>query len=96
MARISDERPKQALKTDVLVVGGDAAGLAAACTAAKAGARVLLVEKYGFCGGASVAGLSGTVCGLFAATDNRAAVPERVDRADWNFLLGTALFSASC
>jgi NADPH-dependent 2,4-dienoyl-CoA reductase/sulfur reductase-like enzyme len=45
MARISDERPKQAMKTDVLVVGGGAAGLAAACTAAKAGARVLLVEK---------------------------------------------------
>ena len=78
MARISDERPKQALKTDVLVVGGGAAGLAAAYTAAKAGARVLLLEKYGFCGGAVVAGLSGTVCGLFAATDNRAAAPERV------------------
>jgi hypothetical protein len=31
-----DERPKQALKTDVLVVGCGAAGLAAACTAAKA------------------------------------------------------------
>jgi hypothetical protein len=26
----------------------------------------------------AVAGLSGTVCGLFAATDNRAAAPERV------------------
>jgi NADPH-dependent 2,4-dienoyl-CoA reductase/sulfur reductase-like enzyme len=51
MTRISDERPKQALKTDVPVVVGGAAGLAAACTAAKAGARVLLLEKYGFCGG---------------------------------------------
>jgi glycine/D-amino acid oxidase-like deaminating enzyme len=71
------ERPKQALKTDVLVIGGGAAGLAAAC-AAKAGARVLLLEKYGFCGAAAVAGLSGAVCGLFAATNNRAAVPERV------------------
>ena len=78
MARISDERPKQALKTDVLVVGGGAAGLAAAYTAANAGARVLLLEKYGFCGGAAVAGLSGTICGLFGATDNRAAAPERV------------------
>ena len=27
MARITDERPKQALKTDVLVVGGGAQGL---------------------------------------------------------------------
>jgi succinate dehydrogenase/fumarate reductase flavoprotein subunit len=76
MARISDERPKEALKTDVLVVGGGAAGLAAAYAAAKVGARALLLEKYGFCGGAAVAGLSGTVCGLFAATDNRAAAPS--------------------
>src|SRR6202142_3568715 len=78
MARTSDERPKQALKTDVLVVGGGAAGLAAACTAAKAGARVLLLEKYGFCGGAAVAGLSGTVCGLYAATEGAAKPPEQV------------------
>lgn len=78
MARVSDGRPRQNLKTDVLVVGGGAAGLAAACTAARAGARVLLLEKYGFCGGAAVAGLSGTVCGLYAATDNRSAAPEKV------------------
>lgn len=78
MARVSDERPKQSLKTDILVVGGGAAGLAAACTAAKAGARVLLLEKYGFCGGAAVAGLSGTVCGLYAATENHEAAPEKV------------------
>jgi hypothetical protein len=78
MGRVSDERPKLSLKTDVLVVGGGAAGLAAACTAAKAGARVLLLEKYGFTGGAAVAGLSGTVCGLYAATDNRSAAPEKV------------------
>jgi phytoene dehydrogenase-like protein len=31
-------------------VGGGAAGLAAACKAAKVGARVLLLEKYGFLG----------------------------------------------
>ena len=78
MARVSDQRPRQNLSADVLIVGGGAAGLAAASTAAKAGVRVLLLEKYGFCGGAAVAGLSGTVCGLFAATDNRSAAPERV------------------
>jgi hypothetical protein len=38
----------------------------------------LLLEKYGFCGGAAVAGLSGTVCGLYAATDSRSAAPEKV------------------
>ena len=78
MARVSDKRPRQNFKTEVLVVGGGAAGLAAACTAARAGARVLLLEKYGFCGGAAVAGMSGTVCGLYAATDNRSAAPEKV------------------
>ncbi len=60
------------------MVGGGAAGVAAAFTAAKAGARVLLLEKYGFCGGAAVAGLSGTVCGLYAATEGAAKPPEQV------------------
>src|ERR1700758_1006686 len=77
MVRVSDKRPGQNLKTAVIVVGGGAAGLAAACTAARAGARVLLLAKYGFCG-AAVAGLAGTVCWLSAATDNRSAAPEKV------------------
>jgi succinate dehydrogenase/fumarate reductase flavoprotein subunit len=72
MTRVSDERPKQKLKTDVLVVVGGAAGLAAACTAAKAG---LLLEKYGFCGGAAVAGLSGTVCDVVDGARSRQRVP---------------------
>ena len=56
-------------EVDVLVVGGGAAGVAAATVAAEAGLRVVLVEKYGFCGGAAVAGMSGTVCGLYLASD---------------------------
>lgn len=36
---------------DVLVVGGGSAGAAAAVAAARAGARVTLVERYGFLGG---------------------------------------------
>jgi hypothetical protein len=50
---------------DVCVVGGGAAGVAAALGAARSGRRVLLLEKYGFCGGATVAGMSGTICGLY-------------------------------
>ena len=56
MTEVRDWRGRFSLDTDVLVVGGGAAGVAAAFTAAKAGARVLLLEKYGFCGGAAVAG----------------------------------------
>ena len=64
-----DLRPVQRVQTDVLVIGGGATGVAAACTAARAGLSVLLVERYGFCGGGAVAGLSGTICGLYEAAD---------------------------
>src|SRR6202000_411033 len=78
MAEAVDRRGRIVLDTDVLVVGGGAAGVAAAFTAARAGGAVLLLEKSGFCGGAAVAGLSGTVCGLFAATEGAAKPPEQV------------------
>ena len=73
-----DRRPVLRLDADVLVVGGGAAGVAAAVTAARRGLRVTLVERYGFCGGGAVAGMSGTICGLYAATDDRSAPPEQV------------------
>ena len=44
-------------KYDVAVVGGGLAGVAAAIAASRAGASVLLVEKYGFLGGMTVSGL---------------------------------------
>lgn len=64
-------------EVDILVCGGGAAGVAAAETAARMGKKVLLVEKYGFPGGAAVAGLSGTICGLFLASDENPK-PEQV------------------
>lgn len=73
-----DVRSRLRIDTDVVVAGGGAAGVAAAVTAARAGLRVTLVERYGFCGGGAVAGLSGTVCGLYEATDNREAAPRQV------------------
>jgi hypothetical protein len=73
-----DARSRTRLDTDVLVVGGGAAGVATAVTAARQGLDVTLVERYGFCGGGAVAGLSGTVCGLYEATDRRMSGPTQV------------------
>ena len=70
-----DRRSRQRLGTQVLVVGGGAAGVAAAVTAARAGLQVLLVERYGFCGGGAVAGMSGTICGMYLASAAEAPVP---------------------
>lgn len=44
-------------ETEVLVVGGGSAGVAAAVAAARNGADVLLVERYGYLGGLATAGL---------------------------------------
>jgi glycine/D-amino acid oxidase-like deaminating enzyme len=72
-----DVREKVQIGCDIVIVGGGAAGVAAAVTAARSGQRVVLLEKYGFCGGGAVAGLSGTVCGMYMASDT-AAGPEQV------------------
>src|SRR5512138_2236372 len=54
-----------ASRCDVLVVGGGAAGVAAALGAARAGADTRLVERYGFLGGMATAAMVGTICGLY-------------------------------
>ena len=48
---------KPEFSCDVLVAGGGVAGVAAAASAARRGARTLLVERYGFLGGMGTAGL---------------------------------------
>ena len=50
---------------DVVVVGAGAAGIAAAVAAAKSGAKVVIVERYGFTGGLATTAMVGTICGLF-------------------------------
>jgi len=50
---------------DVVVVGGGPAGLAASTSAARHGAKVLLVERYGFLGGMGTAGGVTNFAGLY-------------------------------
>jgi len=54
------------LKFDVAVVGGGTAGIAAATTASREGARCCLIERYGFAGGQAVSAEVGTLCGFFS------------------------------
>ena len=64
---------------DVVVVGGGPAGIAASTTAAELGHKTLLIERLGYCGGAAVSGMSGTVCGLYmTAEEPRMAQPQQV------------------
>ncbi|MCY6371623.1 FAD-dependent oxidoreductase [Clostridium ganghwense] len=55
---------------DVVVVGGGPAGVAAAVTSAEQGMKTLIIERYGFFGGANVAGFSATIGGLYSSTEN--------------------------
>lgn len=50
---------------DVLVIGGGATGVAAATAAGRAGAKVVLLERYGFLGGLATTAQVGTICGLY-------------------------------
>lgn len=55
---------------DVVVIGGGSAGVAAAVAAARSGARVILIERYGYLGGAGTASLVHTFCGLYRLDEN--------------------------
>ena len=63
---------------DVIVAGGGAAGVSAATNLSRKGHRVLMVERYGFCGGGAVAGMSGTICGLYLSSDHKLNRAEQV------------------
>lgn len=59
---------------DVAVIGGGSAGLAAAVTSARCGARTLLIERHGYLGGTGTASLVHTFCGLYLLRDEPGAV----------------------
>lgn len=54
-------------EADVVVVGGGSAGIAASVAAARNGANVVLLERYGFLGGTSTAGLVGPFMTCYSA-----------------------------
>lgn len=51
--------------TDIVIIGGGIAGVAAAIAAARAGSKVVLVEKAPYLGGKATAAEVGTICGLY-------------------------------
>ena len=53
------------LHTDVVVLGGGSAGVAAAVAAARRGLRVMLIERNAYLGGKATAAEVGTICGLY-------------------------------
>src|SRR3954463_2400075 len=54
---------------EVVVLGGGPAGIAAAAAAARAGRSTVLVERYGFLGGAGTAAGLANFCGLHAEVE---------------------------
>lgn len=77
MSNASITRPAKSLAVrfdmDVVVVGGGAAGLSAAISAARSGAKVLLIERHAHLGGVMTVASLGGICGLYSLIDNEPA-----------------------
>lgn len=56
--------------TDIVIVGGGSAGVAAAVAAARSGSNVTLIERSNYLGGKATAAEVGTICGLYAFSKN--------------------------
>jgi len=53
------------IETDILVVGGGSAGIAAGVAAASSGQKVILIERNSYLGGKATSAEVGTICGLY-------------------------------
>jgi NADPH-dependent 2,4-dienoyl-CoA reductase/sulfur reductase-like enzyme len=78
--RTNDECKAQ-YETDVLVLGGGPAGVCAALSAARNGAKVLLVEQSGMLGGMATLGLVGP---FMTCYDKAGEKKERETYAIWS------------
>ena len=58
-------RTRIAREVDVLVIGGGTSGCSAAIAASRMGAKVLLLDRYGFLGGTATAAMVGVFCGVY-------------------------------
>ncbi len=73
---------------EVVVLGGGPAGIAAALASGRAGRSTVLIERYGFLGGAGTAAGLSTFCGLHATVHGehrrviRGVVDELLERLD--------------
>jgi 2-polyprenyl-6-methoxyphenol hydroxylase-like FAD-dependent oxidoreductase len=72
---------------DVVVAGGGAAGVAAAVGAARLGARTLLVERYGFLGGAATNALVLSYCGFYTGGSAEKAPVRTIGGVGWELML---------
>lgn len=71
MLRIAARDVEVIAEADVVVAGSGPGGLGAALSAARSGASVVLVERYGFLGGNFTAAAVGSVCGYYANRGTR-------------------------
>jgi 2-polyprenyl-6-methoxyphenol hydroxylase-like FAD-dependent oxidoreductase len=64
------------MHADVAVIGGGCAGIATAISAARAGAKVVLIDRNGLLGGQASGALVHSICGLYLMRDDETRPPR--------------------
>lgn len=54
------------ISTDIIIIGGGSAGIAAAVAVSRKGLKVLIIERNAYLGGKATAAEVGTICGLYS------------------------------